>query len=76
MGRDLQEFQGIRVFYLGGDAGFCRHFDHRLHICLEKRSFGMGVETLVGKNILMDIVDNVVNWGRKWSIWPVTFGLA
>lgn len=36
----------------------------------------MGVETLLGKNILMDVVDKVVNWGRKWSIWPVTFGLA
>ena len=36
----------------------------------------MGVETLVGENILMDIVDKTVNWARKRSIWPVTFGLA
>ena len=36
----------------------------------------MGVETLVGKNVLMDIVDKVVNWGRKRSIFPLTFGLA
>jgi len=22
------------------------------------------------------VLDSVVNWGRKYSIWPVTFGLA
>ncbi|MCL5744108.1 MAG: NADH-quinone oxidoreductase subunit NuoB, partial [Acidobacteria bacterium] len=26
--------------------------------------------------ILLTTVDNVINWGRKNSIWPMTFGLA
>jgi len=32
----------------------------------------MGVE----RNALISSVDFVVNWARKNSIWPVTFGLA
>ena len=32
----------------------------------------MGVE----RNVLIGPVDFVVNWARKNSIWPVTFGLA
>jgi NADH-quinone oxidoreductase subunit B len=36
----------------------------------------MGIETYLEKTPLMPILDNVVNWGRKYSIWPVTFGLA
>jgi NADH-quinone oxidoreductase subunit B len=29
-----------------------------------------------GDSILLTTVDNVINWGRKNSIWPMTFGLA
>jgi NADH-quinone oxidoreductase subunit B len=35
----------------------------------------MGV-TGVEKNVLVTSVDLVVNWARKNSVWPVTFGLA
>jgi len=36
----------------------------------------MGIETYLEKTPLMPGLDWVVNWGRKYSIWPVTFGLA
>ncbi len=36
----------------------------------------MGVETLLGENILVTQLNKVVNWARKNSIWPATFGLA
>ena len=29
-----------------------------------------------GESVLLTTVDNVINWGRKNSIWPMTFGLA
>ena len=36
----------------------------------------MGIESYAEKTFLMPYLDKVVNWGRKYSIWPVTFGLA
>ncbi len=36
----------------------------------------MGIETYLEKTPLMPYLDKVVNWGRMYSIWPVTFGLA
>lgn len=27
-------------------------------------------------NVLFTTLDNIVNWGRKSSMWPMTFGLA
>jgi NADH-quinone oxidoreductase subunit B len=29
-----------------------------------------------GENLVFTTVDNVVNWARKSSLWPMTFGLA
>jgi NADH-quinone oxidoreductase subunit B len=36
----------------------------------------MGIEEYVGDNILTASLDKVVNWARKSSLWPATFGLA
>lgn len=42
---------------------------------MEERSFGMGVDEIHG-NVLVTSLDRLVNWGRKYSVWPLTFGLA
>ena len=36
----------------------------------------MGIEEHLGDNIITASLDKIVSWGRKWSIWPATFGLA
>ncbi len=36
----------------------------------------MGIETYLGNTPFMPYLDKVVNWGRKYSVWPVSFGLA
>jgi NADH-quinone oxidoreductase subunit B len=39
----------------------------------------MGLETKVGEvlpEVITTKLDSLVNWGRKSSIWPATFGLA
>ena len=36
----------------------------------------MGVDNPLGENILTTSLDSLVNWARKSSIWPMTFGLA
>ena len=39
----------------------------------------MGLETTIGEvlpDILTTRLDSLVNWARKSSIWPATFGLA
>jgi NADH-quinone oxidoreductase subunit B len=36
----------------------------------------MGIEEYLGDTFLTTTVDKVVNWARKSSIWPATFGLA
>jgi NADH-quinone oxidoreductase subunit B len=33
-------------------------------------------QQLLQSGIMMTTVDNVINWGRKNSIWPMAFGLA
>ena len=44
---------------------------------MEKRSVRMGlIEGKLPDNILTTTLDNVINWGRRSSMWPVTFGLA
>jgi NADH-quinone oxidoreductase subunit B len=36
----------------------------------------MGVDNPLGDNIITASLDGLVNWSRKSSIWPMTFGLA
>ena len=36
----------------------------------------MGVENPLGDNVITTSLDALVNWSRKSSIWPMTFGLA
>ncbi len=35
-----------------------------------------GTKVLPGGNTIVTAVDKLVNWSRKSSIWPMTFGLA
>ena len=30
----------------------------------------------INENVLFTTLDNVVNWGRRSALWPMTFGLA
>lgn len=34
------------------------------------------IEEEVGRNILVTTIDSVLNWGRRFSVWPMNFGLA
>ena len=34
------------------------------------------VEEAVKKSVILTKVEDVLNWGRGWSFWPVSFGLA
>ncbi|HWJ04064.1 MAG TPA: NADH-quinone oxidoreductase subunit B, partial [Verrucomicrobiae bacterium] len=34
------------------------------------------IEEEVKKSIILAKVEDVLNWGRGWSFWPVSFGLA
>ncbi len=36
----------------------------------------MGIETNLGNGILTTKLDQVVNWARKYSLWPMPFGTA
>ena len=36
----------------------------------------MGIESCFGDTIITATLDKVVNWARKSSLWPATFGLA
>lgn len=36
----------------------------------------MGLEEYLPRGILLTTVEKAVNWSRKSSLWPVTFGLA
>ena len=33
-------------------------------------------DTLVDKGFVVANIDSLVNWARKGSMWPMTFGLA
>ncbi|MFC1852645.1 NADH-quinone oxidoreductase subunit B [candidate division CSSED10-310 bacterium] len=36
----------------------------------------MGIESLIGNNILTTKVDALINWGRRYSLYPMPFGTA
>jgi len=36
----------------------------------------MGIESKIPPGVLLTTVDAAINWARKSSVWPVTFGLA
>jgi NADH-quinone oxidoreductase subunit B len=36
----------------------------------------MGIESRIPEGVLLTTLEDIVNWARKNSIWPVTFGLA
>ncbi len=36
----------------------------------------MGVETILGSTVITTQLNKFVNWARKNSVWPATFGLA
>ncbi len=36
----------------------------------------MGIETALGNDVVVTRLDAVLNWGRKYSLWPMTFGTA
>ncbi|HEX3015166.1 MAG TPA: NADH-quinone oxidoreductase subunit B family protein [Desulfobacteria bacterium] len=33
-------------------------------------------EEMVKKNVILTKLEDVLNWGRGWSFWPLSFGLA
>ncbi len=35
-----------------------------------------GVKIVPGGNAIVTTLDKLINWSRKSSIWPMTFGLA
>jgi len=43
---------------------------------VEEGGIGMGIESCFGDTIITTTLDKVVNWARKSSLWPATFGLA
>jgi NADH-quinone oxidoreductase subunit B len=43
---------------------------------MEEGGVGMGIESYFGDTIITTTLDKVVNWARKSSLWPATFGLA
>ena len=47
-----------------------------LDLDLRRRSAHMGLEEKLPNGILLATVEGLVNWTRKASLWPATFGLA
>jgi hypothetical protein len=43
---------------------------------MAKRRIGVGIEGLLKQGFFTTTVDQLVNWARSGSLWPVTFGLA
>ncbi len=36
----------------------------------------MGIETVFGPGFITTTLDKVVNWGRRWSLYPIPYGTA
>lgn len=34
------------------------------------------IDKRVGENLVITKVDDLINWARRSSLWPVTFGIA
>jgi len=43
---------------------------------VEEGGLGMGIESYLGDTIITTTLEKLVNWARKSSLWPATFGLA
>src|SRR3990172_8571329 len=68
LGGRCRRFEDLRFYR---DADFRHHPLYRLRLCVEERGSGMGIEDRAEESL-----QDVINWARKNSIWPVTFGLA
>src|SRR5262249_36951158 len=77
LGRELQRARSLRVF---GDAAVPRYRVRRgrLRLAPWRPGLGltMGIEEKVPTGVLLTTVEKLVNWTRKASLWPATFGLA
>jgi hypothetical protein len=59
------------------DDDLCVYFSGRLHLCVEERSSGMGVEQKLGNMGVVTLkLEQAVNWARTNAMWPMLFGLA
>ncbi len=43
---------------------------------MEKGRIRMGVEQVLGNTVFATSLEKIVNWARRSSLWPLTFGLA
>ena len=66
-----------RSFRSNRDVNFSGNFNCRVFLRVEEGCLGMGIdERAFQHNVVTTTVDSVVNWARKSSLWPMTFGLA
>ncbi|RZW22526.1 MAG: NADH-quinone oxidoreductase subunit B, partial [Desulfobulbaceae bacterium] len=36
----------------------------------------LGLEAGLGDSVLTTRLDEIINWGRQYSLWPMVFGTA